>query len=167
MGSLGQRRHRLHYSAEMGLTDFEIALNSYAEPDPLKNAAALSILVGKGILTPNEARKRVGEELRPEPEADRLGVITGTGFLPIGIPSVTAGVQVDEKGNTRPHPVTPTAGAESATDPNASRGGTPVSQESGSGRSTGRNVGTENGKESLDSKKNFINRLAQGLTPMY
>lgn len=152
---------------KMGLADFEIALNPYAEPDPLKNAAALTMLVSKAILTPNEARKRVGEELRPEPEADRLGVISGVGFVPIGIPSVQAGVMIDEKGNAQPHPVTPTPGAEAATDPNASRGGTPASQEAGSGRSTGRNVGTENGKESLDSKKNFGNGSGRGLNLGY
>jgi hypothetical protein len=144
---------------KMGLVDFEIALNPYAEPDPLKNAAALTMLVSKAILTPNEARKRVGEELRPEPEADRLGVISGTGFVPIGIPSVTAGVMIDEQGNAKPHPVTPTPGAAPATDPNAGRSGTPASQEAGSGRSTGRNVGTPNGSESLDGKKKLLKRL--------
>jgi hypothetical protein len=161
---------------KMGFVDYEIAINPYAEPDPLKNAAALTMLVSKCVLTPNEARKRVGEELRPEPEADRLGVITGTGFVPVGIPSVQAGVQIDEKGNPKPHPVTPTlppgaGGAGGAGSHNATRGGTPVSQEAGGGRSTGRNSGTPSGKESLDGKKKiqqvfqFEKRLGSRIEP--
>src|SRR6266550_7731256 len=101
------------------------------------------------ILTPNEARKRVGEELRPEPEADQLGVISGTGFIPVGVAPATAGLMVDEKGVIRPHPVTPTApppkpATNGAGGHNATRGGTPVSQEAGGGRSTGRNTGVDN-----------------------
>lgn len=141
---------------KMGFVDFEIAINPYAEPDPLKNAAALTMLVGKAVITPNEARKRVGEELRPEPEADQLGVITGTGFVPVGIGPATAGLMVDEKGQIKPHPVTPTAPPPKpapAGGSNATRGSTPVSQEAGSGRSKGKNVGVSNGRESLDGKK--------------
>ena len=133
---------------KMGFFGYEIAIDPYAEPDPLKNAAALTMLVSKGVLTPNEARKRVGEELRPEPEADRLGVITGLGFLPIGIPSVTAGVQIDDKGTAKPHPVKPTMPPEAVP-----RLGTPVNQEAGGGRSSGKNVGVPSGKESLDGEK--------------
>jgi hypothetical protein len=151
---------------KMGMVDFELAINPYAEPDPLKNAAALTMLVSKAILTPNEARKRVGEELRPEPEADRLGVISGVGFVPIGIPSVTAGVMIDEKGNAKPHPVTPTPGAQAPADHNADREGTPASQEAGSGRSSGRNAGIPNGNESLDGKKNF-GKWEHGLNQVY
>lgn len=158
---------------KMNFRDYEIAINPYAEPDPLKNAAALTMLVGKAILTPNEARKRVGEELRMEPEADRLGVITGTGFVPVGVPSVTAGVMIDESGNAKPHPVTPTAPPEppqvNGGDGNAKRGSTPVSQEAGGGRSTGRNVGVDNGKESLDGakmrKKKLEKRLGARIEP--
>jgi hypothetical protein len=149
---------------KMGLVDYEIALNPYAEPDPLKNAAALTMLVGKAILTPNEARKRVGEELRPEPEADRLGVIGGTGFIPVGVASVTAGVMVGDDGNIKPHPVTPTPppenpGAKGDANHNATRSGTPPQQAAGGGRSTGRNTGTPNGKESLDGKKKLSKRV--------
>jgi hypothetical protein len=159
---------------KLGLTAYEMAINPYAEPDPLKNAAALTMFVSKGVLTPNEARKRVGEELRPEAEADRLGVITGTGFVPIGIPSVTAGVQIDEAGNPKPHPIVPTApppdanGGNGTGGHNARRGSTPVSQEAGGGRSTGRNVGVDNGKESLDgqkAKKKFEKRLNSRIEP--
>lgn len=154
---------------KMGMPDFEIAINPYAEPDPLKNAAALTMLVGKAILTPNEARKRVGEELRPEPEADQLGVISGTGFIPVGQAPATAGIMTDEQGNVRPHPVTPTQPPAPPVKPgkgkNATRGGTPVSQESGGGRSTGRNVGVDNGKESLDSKKKLEKRRGSRIEP--
>jgi len=152
---------------KMGMVDYELSINPYAEPDPLKNAAALTMLVSKAILTPNEARKRVGEELRPEPEADRLGVIGGQGFVPIGIPSVQAGVFTDEQGNVKPHPVSPTSGIGLPKDHNAGRNGTPASQEAGGGRSTGRNVGIENGRESLDGKKNFTNGSTRRLTQIY
>jgi hypothetical protein len=152
---------------KMGFVDFEIAMDPYAEPDPLKNAAALTMLVSKAILTPNEARKRVGEELRPEPEADRLGVISGVGFVPIGIPSVQAGVMVDEQGNVKPHSVTPTPGAGLPKDHNADREGTPASQEAGGGRSTGRNAGIPSGNESLDGKKNSTKRWEHGLNQVY
>lgn len=155
---------------KMGFVDYEIALDPYAEPDPLKNAAALTMLVGKAILTPNEARKRVGEELHPEPEADQLGVISGTGFLPIGVPAVTAGVMVDEQGNVKPHPVKPTPPPTPPMKPNgaghnASRGGTPASQEAGSGRSKGKNTGTPNGRESLDGKKKITKRIEPRIEP--
>jgi len=135
---------------KMGLGGYEIAIDPFAEPDPLKNAAAITMLVAKAVITPNEARKRVGEELRPEPEADKLGVITGTGFVPVGIPSAQAGLIVDENGKLKPHP-TPAPPPPMA--PNANRGGTPVAQEAGSGRSAGKNPGTPSGKESLDGAK--------------
>jgi hypothetical protein len=152
---------------KMGLVDYEIAINPYAEPDPLKNAAALTMLVGKAVLTPNEARKRVGEELRPEPEADQLGVITGTGFLPVGVAPVQAGVMVDDKGQIKPHPVIPNAPPKPPVngDHNAARGSTPVSQEAGGGRSIGRNVGVPSGNESLDGKKKIAKRLGSRIEP--
>jgi hypothetical protein len=161
---------------KMGFMDYEMAINPYAEPDPLKNAAAITMYVKGGVMTPNEARKRVGEELRPEPEADRLGVITGQGFVPIGVASVVAGVQIDDKGNPKPHSVVPTQPPEppqngtngKARDHNAARVGTPTSQEAGGGRSTGRNVGVDNGKESLDGakiKKKLEKRLASRIDP--
>lgn len=139
---------------KMGMTNYEIAIDPYAEPDPLKNAAALTMLVSKAILTPNEGRKRVGEELRPEPEADQLGVITGTGFIPVGVAPAQAGLMVDDKGKIKPHPVTPNPAANNGHgDPNATRGGTPASQEAGGGRSIGRNVGIPSGKEDIGKKK--------------
>jgi hypothetical protein len=152
---------------KMGFPDYEIAINPYAEPDPLKNAAALTMLVSKAVLTPNEARKRVGEELRPEPEADQVGVITGTGFIPVGVAPATAGLMVDEKGAIHPHPVTPTPPQKPASngDHNAARGGTPISQEAGGGRSTGRNVGIPSGNESLDGKKKIAKRLGSRIEP--
>jgi hypothetical protein len=160
---------------KMGFVDYEIAINPYAEPDPLKNAAALTMLVSKAVLTPNEARKRVGEELRPEPEADQLGIITGTGFVPVGVAPATAGLMVDEKGAIHPHPVTPTAPPQKPAPTNgahnATRGSTPVSQEAGGGRSQGKNVGVPSGKESLDGKKKiqqafqFEKRLGSRIEP--
>ena len=144
--------HDFFIQRMLGLTDYEMAMNPFAEPDPLKNAAALTMMVSKAILTPNEARKRVGEELRPEPEADRLGVITGTGFVPVGIPSVQAGIQVDEHGNVKPHTVIPTQPPPEKP-PNATRMGTPASQEAGGGRSDGKNPNVPTGKEEIDQDR--------------
>src|SRR6185437_412445 len=132
---------------KMGLTEYEFAVDPYSEPDPLKNAAAITMLVSKGTLTPNEARERLGEDLRPEPEADQLGIITGTGFVPLGMAPALGGVDVDEDGkatlneNANVPPNRP-PGSSNPGGKN-SRGSRP-SQAAGGGRSIGRHV--PNGK---------------------
>jgi hypothetical protein len=53
------------------------------EIDPEKQAKILSTLVAGGILSPNEARERLGEEPDASPAASRLAIKTSTGLVPI------------------------------------------------------------------------------------
>jgi phage portal protein BeeE len=69
---------------KFNLPDYEMAFQPFTEPDPQKNAETIKILVGGGIITPNEGRERLGEDDRNEPEASQLGIITGTGFVLLG-----------------------------------------------------------------------------------
>ncbi len=68
----------------MGFEEYEIVFDLFQEPDQQKEATALKLLVGSATKTPNEAREQLGEEPYPAPEADMLGIITGTGFVPLG-----------------------------------------------------------------------------------
>jgi len=74
---------------KMNLDGYEMMFNPFTEADPDKGAQTSKTLVAGGILTPNEARKRVGEEERTEPEANMLGIVTGSGFVPLGL-TITA-----------------------------------------------------------------------------
>lgn len=132
---------------KMGFTEYEFAIDPFSEPDPLKNAAGITMLVSKGAITPNEARERLGEDLRPEPEADQLGIITGTGFVPLGMAPALGGVDVDDQGNTslNEHADTPVnnprGGATGRNSGGSNRGSRP-SQAAGGGRSVGRHTPT-------------------------
>lgn len=81
---------------KMGFIDYEIMFDPIKEPDPLKQAQVLKIMVGEGIFTRNEAREKVGEDSAKEPEADQLMVTTGSGAVPIGLPAAQAGSSVNE-----------------------------------------------------------------------
>jgi hypothetical protein len=61
----------------------EFAFVEEGEIDPEKQAKILSTLVSGGILTANEARERLGEELNPSPAANELMIRTPTGDAPI------------------------------------------------------------------------------------
>lgn len=69
---------------KMGYADYEWVPDPFVEPDPEKEAERVKILVAGGIITPNEGREKIGEEAYADPVADELGVITGSGFVPIG-----------------------------------------------------------------------------------
>ncbi len=69
---------------KMGFDAYEMVFDPLTEPDPSKQAETIKLYVSGGVLTPNEGRERLGEESRPEPEADMLGIVTGTGFVPLG-----------------------------------------------------------------------------------
>jgi hypothetical protein len=68
---------------KMGFPDKEFVWSQAKSLDPVKQATADNIYVGK-VRTVNETRKNLGEDPRPEPEADMLGTFTPTGFVPIG-----------------------------------------------------------------------------------
>lgn len=68
---------------KMGLGEkYEFAWQEEPESDPVKQAAIDAQLVGK-IYTINEIREQRGEDPRPEPEADMLGIFGPTGFIPL------------------------------------------------------------------------------------
>ena len=79
----------------MGFEDYEIVFQEYTEPNQQKQSEILTTYVSKAVLTPNEARERLGEEPSAAPEADQLGVVTGSGFVPLGAGAV--GLQPGEK----------------------------------------------------------------------
>lgn len=69
---------------KFGYENYEMVFDTGAEPNPEKQSVILTTFVKTATLTPNEAREKMGEEPRPEPEADQLGVVTGSGFVPLG-----------------------------------------------------------------------------------
>jgi Phage portal protein len=83
-----------------GYVDYEMVFNPFREADPEKEATTVTTLVSNGILTPNEGREKIGEDARNEPEADQLGIKTGTGFVPLGMAAAMAGSETSESGET-------------------------------------------------------------------
>lgn len=76
---------------KMGLKDYEIAFDTARENDPKTEAEVSKTYVGSGLRTINEDREMRGEAARSEPEASMLGIITGSGFVPIsGAGALTA-----------------------------------------------------------------------------
>lgn len=65
-----------------GITDLEFAWQDQEPEDQTAEGNLCATLVQSAILTPNEARARLG--LPPQPGGDRLGVITESGFSAIG-----------------------------------------------------------------------------------
>ncbi|MBR0934859.1 phage portal protein [Bradyrhizobium jicamae] len=70
--------------------DLEFAWLEEDEVDQEKQATILSKYVSDGILTPNEARQRLGEEPDPSPAANMLGIKTATGRAPLDHVNATA-----------------------------------------------------------------------------
>lgn len=66
-----------------GFQDIESTYDSSREPDPEKQANSLKTMVSSCVLTPNEAREKLGEEPSDADEADMLGTITANGFVPL------------------------------------------------------------------------------------
>jgi hypothetical protein len=65
-----------------GITDLEFAWQDKEPEDQTAEGNLCAELVKSAVLTPNEARARLG--LPPQPGGDRLGVITANGFTAIG-----------------------------------------------------------------------------------
>jgi hypothetical protein len=67
----------------MGLgDDYEFAAQPHLDVDPLKAAQADNLLIGKKY-TVNESRERTGDDPSPEKNANRLGMFTQKGFVPL------------------------------------------------------------------------------------
>lgn len=76
---------------KMGMPQYEMVINPFREPDPLKQAEKITMYVSKAGMTPNEGREELGLEPVNQPEADLLGVIGATGFTPLGLTTMAAG----------------------------------------------------------------------------
>lgn len=67
----------------LGYPDVEFAFLDARETDPLKQSTTDKTYLSCAVYTINEIRAARGEDPRPEKEADMLGCITPTGFVPI------------------------------------------------------------------------------------
>lgn len=90
--------------------DAEFAWVEEESVDPKVQSEVLVAYVKGGILRPNEARAKIGEEPDPDPVADKLGTVTAAGFVPLEIsaapPPEPVAPEVDDNGN----PLPPAAG---------------------------------------------------------
>lgn len=68
----------------LGIDDVEFAYVDEREMDPLNQAKCDDLYIKNGTYDRNEIRTARGDDPRPEPAAAQLGVITPTGFLPLG-----------------------------------------------------------------------------------
>lgn len=69
---------------KMGLADYEMVAKEQRETDPLKQAQADDLRIGK-VKTVNEIREDAGEDPIDSPNANRLGTFTPTGFVPLDL----------------------------------------------------------------------------------
>ena len=69
---------------KMGYMDYEMVFEPFTEPDPEKQSTTTTTYVKSGVLTINEAREKIGEEPSAQPEANQLGIVTGSGFVVLG-----------------------------------------------------------------------------------
>jgi hypothetical protein len=67
-----------------GITDVEFAFQDIREMDPLKQAQTDQIYLETAAYTINEVREARGDDPRPEPQANMLGLKTATGWVGIG-----------------------------------------------------------------------------------
>jgi hypothetical protein len=80
--------------------DYEFIFDTELQSDPKKNADTLTELVKNGVISPNEARERLGEETVAQPMTSSLGIITAQGFVPIGqLPPPPGGKEGANGGN--------------------------------------------------------------------
>jgi hypothetical protein len=86
-------------SRDFEADELEFAWMEEDEIDQEKQAGILSRYVETGILSINQARKRLGEEPDPSPAANTLMVKTTTGMVPIGTASTNKGNVFDDDDN--------------------------------------------------------------------
>lgn len=89
---------------KMGFTDYEMTFVPNKETDPMVEMQTQTGYVKSGVKTVNEAREAIGDDASNEPNADKLGVITGTGFVPLDTPPPTAGGSCGEGNGNEPEP---------------------------------------------------------------
>lgn len=81
----------------MGMDAYEMSFKMERESDILKIAQTDSLYVKNGGYTWNERREMRGDDPRPEPDADKLGIITANGWLELG-----ANIQIGGGGDSKP-----------------------------------------------------------------
>lgn len=84
----------------MGFDEYEVAFDPFMELDKLKQAMADGEDIKVGLYTRNEIREQRGDDPRPEPEADELNVLTGTGVLGLNERAQPAGLSTGAGGRT-------------------------------------------------------------------
>jgi hypothetical protein len=87
-----------------GYDDVEFAFQDEEEIDPVKAAQVSDIRLKNGSVTINEDREARGEDPRPEPEADMLGTVTATGWMPL---EANAAAERNNRLNPQPDPAPP------------------------------------------------------------
>lgn len=83
-----------------GDADIEFTFLQKREADILKQAQADKIYVSEGIRTRNEVRDDLGDDPSQDPEADKLGVTTQQGFLPLDLAQQQVQAEVGRAGAT-------------------------------------------------------------------
>lgn len=87
----------------MGMGNYETIPDTAIELDPVKQSAIDSEYVKSGIRTINEVRDARGLLPRPEPEANQLGIVTPTGWIPVA--GATERTEQAAEAANRPKPV--------------------------------------------------------------
>jgi len=77
--------------------DLEFYWQEDIEPDLLKRAQIQALKVEKALSTPNEMREENGDD--PVEGGDELGVVTGTGFVPLSAAKDLADAAIEAKKN--------------------------------------------------------------------
>lgn len=67
----------------MGYPDYEMVFVPARESDPKLQMEVQTGYVKSGLRTINEGREAMGDDSSSEPNADKLGIVTATGFVPI------------------------------------------------------------------------------------
>lgn len=70
---------------DFGIDDLEFNWVEEDELDPKVESEIITSYAEDGIITLNEARKRMGADPRPEPEFDRPMMKTATGYVPVAL----------------------------------------------------------------------------------
>jgi hypothetical protein len=89
---------------KMGMTDYEMIFISNKETDPAVEMTTITGYVKSGIKTINEGREAIGDDASSEPNADKLGIQTAMGFVPIDTPPPPPGGAAGGDGAPAPKP---------------------------------------------------------------
>ena len=86
----------------LGIEDVEFAYTDEREMDPYKQAQTDDLYIKNGTYDRNEIRAARGDDPRPEPAASQIGIVTTTGFVPLGETAPAPGGEDDLEQNPKP-----------------------------------------------------------------